>query len=134
MRRWRSSASPCRPGRARRRPTRSRVFGRRQFERGTSQLNETVVGEKGMVVAPHSAAAMAGAEALRSGGNAIEAIVAAAATIAVVYPHMNGIGGDAFFLIAEPGKAPRAIDACCAAGSLATSERYRKAGYDALPA
>ena len=87
-----------------------------------------------MVVAPHSAAAVAGAEAMRSGGNAIEAIVAAAATIAVVYPHMNGIGGDAFFLIAEPGKAPRAIDACGAAGSLASSERYRKAGYDALPA
>jgi oxamate amidohydrolase len=97
-------------------------------------VNETVVGEKGMVVAPHVAAAEAGAEAMRAGGNAIEAVVAAAATIAVVYPHMNGIGGDAFFLIAEPGKQPRAIDACGAAGSLATIERYRKEGYDAVPA
>jgi gamma-glutamyltranspeptidase/glutathione hydrolase len=34
---------------------------------------------------------------MREGGNAIEAMVAAAATIAVVYPHMNGIGGR-FFL------------------------------------
>ena len=42
----------------------------------------------------------------REGGNAIEAMIAAAATIAVVYPHMNGIGGDAFFLIAEPGRPP----------------------------
>jgi oxamate amidohydrolase len=97
-------------------------------------VNETVVGEKGMVVAPHAAAAAAGAEAMRAGGNAVEAIVAAAAAIAVVYPHMNGIGGDAFFLIAEPGRQPRAIDACGAAGSLATIERYRKEGYDTVPA
>src|SRR5262249_22675548 len=87
---------------------------------GARGVNETVVGEKGMVVAPHRAAAEAGAEIMRAGGNAIEAIVAAAATVAVVYPHMNGIGGDAFFLIAEPGKKPRAIDACGRAGSLAT--------------
>jgi gamma-glutamyltranspeptidase/glutathione hydrolase len=96
-------------------------------------MNETIVGEKGMVVAPHSAASLAGAEAMRAGGNAIEAVIAAAATIAVVYPHMNGIGGDAFFLIAEPGRPPRAIDACGAAGSLATIERYREAGYDMVP-
>jgi gamma-glutamyltranspeptidase len=96
-------------------------------------VNETVVGEKGMVVAPHRAAAEAGAEVLREGGNAVEAILAAAATIAVVYPHMNSIGGDSFFLIAEPGKPVRAIDACGPAGTLATPERYRKAGYDVMP-
>jgi gamma-glutamyltranspeptidase/glutathione hydrolase len=96
-------------------------------------VNETVVGEKGMVVAPHRAAAEAGAEVLREGGNAIEAMIAAAATIAVVYPHMNSIGGDAFMLISEPGRPVRAIDACGAAGALATIERYRKIGYDAVP-
>ena len=79
-------------------------------------MSETVIGEKGMVTAPHRAAAEAGAEVLGAGGNAIEAMIAAAATIAVVYPHMNGIGGDAFFLIAEPGRPPRVIDACGAAG------------------
>jgi gamma-glutamyltranspeptidase len=96
-------------------------------------MSETVVGEAGMVVAPHRAAAESGAEVLRAGGNALEATIAAAATIAVVYPHMNGIGGDAFFLFAEPGKAPRVIDACGAAGSLATIERYETKGYDAVP-
>src|SRR5258706_530925 len=45
----------------------------------------------------------------------------------------RGIGGDAFFLIAQPGKKPRAIDACGAAGSLATMDRYEKAGYDFVP-
>ena len=62
---------------------------------------------RGMVVAPHHLAAQAGLSVLREGGNAVEAMVAAAATIAVVYPHMNGIGGDGFWLIAEPGEAPR---------------------------
>ena len=96
-------------------------------------MSETVVGEKGMVTAPHRLAAEAGGEVLKAGGNAVEAMVAMAATIAVVYPHMNGIGGDVFAIVAEPGRAPRAIDASGAAGSLATRERYETAGYDAIP-
>ena len=96
-------------------------------------MPETSVGEKGMVVAPHGAAAEAGANILREGGNAVEAMIAAAASIAVVYPHMNGIGGDAFFLIAEPGRPPRVIDACGRSGSLATIERYRSLGHDEIP-
>jgi oxamate amidohydrolase len=97
-------------------------------------MNETVVGEKGMAVAPHRAAAESAVEVMRAGGNAAEAMIAAAATIAVVYPQMNSIGGDAFMIIAEPGRPPRFIDACGAAGSLATIARYRKEGYDTLPA
>jgi gamma-glutamyltranspeptidase/glutathione hydrolase len=97
-------------------------------------MSETVVGEKGMVTAPHRAASEAGAAVLAEGGNAAEAMIAMAATIAVAYPHMNGIGGDAFAIVAEPGKPPKAIDACGAAGSLATIERYEKAGYHLIPA
>ena len=58
----------------------------------------------GMVVAPHQLAAQAGCDVLRAGGNAVEAMVAAASTIAVVYPHMNALGGDGFWLIHEPGR------------------------------
>ncbi len=50
----------------------------------------------GMVTAPHHLAAQAGLGVLAEGGNAIEAMIASAATIAVVYPHMNGLGGDSF--------------------------------------
>jgi oxamate amidohydrolase len=96
-------------------------------------MSETVTGSRGMITAPHRAAAEVGAEVLAAGGNAIEAMIAAAATIAVVYPHMNGIGGDAFFLIGEPGRPPKVIDACGAAGSLATVARYEKAGHDTIP-
>ncbi len=69
----------------------------------------------GMVVAPHHLAAQAGRDVLRDGGTAVEAMVAAAAAIAVVYPHMNAIGGDGFWLIHDPAQgpaAPLAIDAC----------------------
>ncbi|MDX9839468.1 MAG: gamma-glutamyltransferase family protein [Azoarcus sp.] len=86
----------------------------------------------GMQVAPHHLAAQAGRDILREGGNAVEAMVAAAAAIAVVYPHMNAIGGDGFWLIHEPGKAPVAIDACGFAAGLADRQFY--AGLDAIPA
>lgn len=91
-------------------------------------------GRNGMMSAPHHLAAEAGANVLRAGGNAVEAMVAAAATIAVVYPHMNSIGGDGFWIISEPGKDPIAIDACGPAATLATREAYKDAGYDAIPA
>jgi gamma-glutamyltranspeptidase/glutathione hydrolase len=96
-------------------------------------MSETVTGEKGMVTAPHRAASEAGAAVLAEGGNAVEAMIAMAATIAVVYPHMTGIGGDAFAVIAAPGRPPLAVDACGAAGALATRKRYEDKGYDTLP-
>ncbi len=86
-----------------------------------------------MVVAPHHLAAQAGLAILREGGNAVEAMVAAASTVAVVYPHMNSIGGDNFWLIAEPGREPVAIQACGSAGSGATVEWYRDRGHAAIP-
>ncbi|WP_142850241.1 gamma-glutamyltransferase family protein [Telmatospirillum sp. J64-1] len=88
----------------------------------------------GMVTAPHHLAAQAGADVLREGGNAVEAMVAAASTIAVVYPHMNAIGGDGFWLIAEPGKAPVAVRACGPAARAASPAFYRERGMAVIPA
>lgn len=51
---------------------------------------------RGVVAAPHSATVEAGRHILAEGGNALEAMVAMAASIAAVYPHMNHIGGDGF--------------------------------------
>ncbi|MCB1741631.1 MAG: gamma-glutamyltransferase, partial [Gammaproteobacteria bacterium] len=88
---------------------------------------------RGMVSAPHHLAAQAGSDILREGGNAIEAMIAAAASVAVVYPHMNSIGGDGFWLVHVPGREPVAIDACGAAARNATAELYREAGLTAIP-
>ena len=66
----------------------------------------SAMGYGGAVTAPHRAAALAGRDVLEAGGTAIEAMVAAAAAIAVAYPHMNGIGGDGFWIIHRPGEAP----------------------------
>ncbi|KUO58446.1 MAG: gamma-glutamyltransferase [Alphaproteobacteria bacterium BRH_c36] len=87
----------------------------------------------GMVTAPHHLAAETGASVLREGGNAIEAMIAAAATIAVTYPHMNGIGGDGFWLIARAGAPPVAIEACGPAAALASAEAYRAEGLKSVP-
>ena len=89
---------------------------------------------RGMVVAPHHLAAQAGLAVLREGGNAIEAMIAAAATIAVVYPHMNGLGGDNFWLIHSPDEPPLALDACGPAAAQASAAFYRQHGQDAIPA
>lgn len=89
----------------------------------------------GMVVAPHHLAAQAGRDVLQEGGSAAEATVAAAATLAVVYPHMNSIGGDGFWLLAEPGREPVGIDASGPAVTAAGPSFYRDRGYqDAIPA
>ncbi len=88
----------------------------------------------GMMTAPHHLATEAGLRVLRDGGNATEAMVAAAAAIAVVYPHMNAVGGDGFWLIAEPGEAPVGIDAAGWSAAMATPDFYAAQGLDAIPA
>jgi gamma-glutamyltranspeptidase/glutathione hydrolase len=86
-----------------------------------------------MAVAPHALAAQSALGVLREGGNAVEAMVAAAATIAVVYPHMNSIGGDGFWLVHVPGEPMRAIDACGAAANAANIDFYRERGLGSIP-
>ena len=86
-----------------------------------------------MAVAPHALAAQSALAAMREGGNALEAMVAAAATIAVVYPHMNAIGGDAFWCVSVPGSPPRSIDACGAAAGSASIDFYRERGLATIP-
>jgi gamma-glutamyltranspeptidase len=80
---------------------------------------------RGAVCAPHYAAVEAGQAVIAEGGNALEAMVAMAATIAAVYPHMNHIGGDGFWLFREPSGRRRAIMAAGPAGSEARPELYR---------
>jgi len=87
---------------------------------------------RGVVCAPHCAAVEAGRATLAEGGNALEAMVAMAATIAAVYPHMTHIGGDGFWLVREPSGRVRALMAAGRAGAHARRELYRD--FEAIPA
>jgi len=93
----------------------------------------TSLARRGIAVASHALAAQSASAVLREGGNAIEAMVAAASSIAVVYPHMTGIGGDAFWLIAAPGQAPIAIDASGGAAGQATLAFYAERHLQTIP-
>jgi oxamate amidohydrolase len=88
---------------------------------------------RGAVCAPHHAATAAGRAILAEGGNALEAMVAMAATIAAVYPHMNHIGGDGFWLVREPTGRVRALMAPGPAGANAKIALYREHGHDEIP-
>lgn len=83
--------------------------------------------------APHAQAANIGLDVLREGGSAVDAMIAAAAAITVLYPHMNSLAGDGFWLIHKPGEAPRAIDACGCAAELASIDWYSSQGFNQIP-
>jgi gamma-glutamyltranspeptidase len=72
-------------------------------------------GSRWAIATPHEAATAAGADAFEHGGNAVDAALAAAVTLAAVYPHMCGVGGDMFALVQHPeGTGPVAI---CSSGA-----------------
>ena len=87
------------------------------------------LGYGGGITAPQKTAALAAYDILRDGGTAIEAMVAAAATIAVTYPHMNGIGGDAFWLVKKHNQNPIAISGCGYSAGKASVSWYGDRGY-----
>lgn len=88
---------------------------------------------RGMVASPHHLASQAGLSVLQSGGGAVEACVAVAATLAVVYPHMNSIGGDAFWMIASPDGTVRSVSGVGAAAAAADLALYARHGLSAVP-
>ena len=93
----------------------------------------TTQSSRGIVTAPHHLAAQAGRDVLKEGGNAIEAMIATAAALSVVYPHMTGIGGDGFWLIAPSQSSPIAIEACGTTGSSVDRTCYHHAGLTEIP-
>src|SRR3989442_15024834 len=89
---------------------------------------------RGLVATPHALASEAGGAILKRGGNAVDAAIAAATTIAVVYPHMNGVGGDSFWLIYEGRRhALRALNAAGRSAAAADLDTYRARFGSAIP-
>src|SRR6516164_5519704 len=83
------------------------------------------IGRRGAVAANHPLAAQAGLLALRAGGNAVDAAVATAVTLAVVEPMMSGLGGDGFYHVYEQSSGRAVVfNGTGPAPAAATPERY----------
>ena len=90
-------------------------------------------GLRGIVTAADQLASSAGIGALERGGSAADAAVAAAAVMAVVSPHLCGMGGDLLAMISAPGADPVALLAVGRAGSGADPASLRNEGKSVMP-
>ncbi len=87
-----------------------------------------------MVTSPHYLASMVGARILERGGNAFDAAVAVSATLGVVYPHMTGVGGDAFFMLYKAGaKEIVGYNGTGRAGTSADCSFFQGKGMSSIP-
>src|SRR3954469_11256719 len=92
------------------------------------------LGLRGAVAAPHHGAAQVGLAMLQRGGTAVDAAIAANAVLAVVYPHMAGLGGDLFCLLWDAGQQTLSgLNASGRAGAAATIDWYASKGLASIP-
>jgi len=88
----------------------------------------------GLVASPHYLASQAGVDILKKGGSAVDAAIATNAVLNVVYPHMCGIGGDAFWLIYDAEKEDLAfLNASGRSPYQANIDYFKKAGMNSIP-
>jgi gamma-glutamyltranspeptidase / glutathione hydrolase len=81
-----------------------------------------VIAGEGMAATSHPLATLAAIDVMRLGGNAVDAAVTAIAVLCVIEPHMTGIGGDCFALVAEDGKPVWGYNGCGRSGAKASAE------------
>lgn len=86
----------------------------------------------GMVATSQHLAAQAGLDILRSGGNAIDAAIAAAMALSVVEPCSNGLGGDAFAIVWYHGKM-YGLNSSGKSPALINIEKVWQLGFDSMP-
>ena len=93
-----------------------------------------VIARQGMVATSQPLAAQAGLAVLQQGGNAVDAAIAAVATLCVVEPCSTGIGGDAFALIWwEDEQKLYGLNASGPAPIGLSAEAIRRQGHDKMP-
>ncbi|WP_421856553.1 gamma-glutamyltransferase [Oricola sp.] len=93
-----------------------------------------VIAENGMAATSHPLASSTALKVLKEGGNAVDAAVAAAATLAVVEPQMTGIGGDCFAIVAGADGKILGVDGAGRAARGARTEWYVENGFSEIGA
>ncbi|MBI3879157.1 MAG: gamma-glutamyltransferase [Verrucomicrobia bacterium] len=94
----------------------------------STALANSAIADKGMAATVNPIATEAAANAMKRGGNAVDAAVAAALTLGVVDGHNSGVGGGCFMLIRLPIGKYVAIDAREMAGAAATRDMFIRDG------
>ena len=87
-------------------------------------LRPIAYGRRGMVAAANPLASLAGVRMLAQGGNAVDAVVAAAAAVGVAEPYMSGLAGCGTLMLTRPGETPRALVFLGRAPAAATPDRF----------
>ncbi len=90
----------------------------------TARAFPPIKGANGMVVTADRHATQTGLRMLQSGGNAVDAAVSIAFTLAVTYPQAGNIGGGGFMLIRTADNTVRALDYRETAPAKATQNMY----------
>lgn len=93
----------------------------------------TQVHPRGAVSTSHHLATAAGAAALEAGGTAIDAALAAAATLCVVYPNNVTLGGDMVALVRDPEGKTHFLNATGPSAATQTLEALRAKHGEQLP-
>lgn len=94
----------------------------------------TVRSRQGIVACPHYLAAQVGSRVLEQGGSAADAAIATQAALGVVYPHMTGLGGDAFWLVYDAQTASlKGLNGSGRSAKLATPSLYADQGLTMMP-
>jgi gamma-glutamyltranspeptidase/glutathione hydrolase len=93
-------------------------------------LRPVALGRRGMVATANPLATLAGLRMFARGGNAVDAIVAAAAAIGVAEPYMSGMAGCGVLLLTRPGQPPRALNFLGRAPAAADPAKLPQAARD----
>jgi gamma-glutamyltranspeptidase/glutathione hydrolase len=88
--------------------------------------------QKAMAATSSPAATLAALDVMKKGGNAVDAAVTASAVLCITEPHMTGIGGDCFAIIAWPDGRRVGLNGAGRSARAATAEWLRKSALRAI--
>src|SRR3954462_14459164 len=92
-----------------------------------------VYAENGMAATSHPLATLSAIDVLKRGGNAVDAAVAASATLTIVEPQMTGMGGDCFAIVVEPDGTVHGLNGSGRAAAGVDPDWYRSNGFSEIP-